>query len=340
MKAVSTFSGCGGSSLGLRQAGIDVLWANEFVAEAAKTYAANAPSHTILSTKDIRQITGNEILEAINLDVGELDIFEGSPPCSSFSTSGKREASWGVVKKYSDTRQRVDDLFDEWLRVASEIRPKAMLAENVVGLKTGKASGVLRSIGQQIAGMGYVVSAKVINSSSFEVPQRRPRLFIQAIRSDLQKSPKWPEPKGRPVSIRQALPWVIPFADYSLFDDAPTESERKEASFEGYAIHDVWKRLRIGESPKGSYFNLIRSNPMHPSPTISQTAGNLSAAGVAHPYEPRRWTIGELKVLCGFPSDFVLTGTYKQQWERLGRAVTPPVYRAIGACLRGVLNER
>ena len=176
MKAVSTFSGCGGSSLGLRQAGFDVVWANEFIPEAAATYAANSPS-TILSRKDIRETTGQEILDAIGLERGELDLFEGSPPCASFSASGKREALWGLQKKYSDTTQRVDDLFDEWVRVAEELQPKAMLAENVVGLKNGKATGVLKAIGNAISEMGYRVSAKVMNSSSFGVPQRRPRLL-------------------------------------------------------------------------------------------------------------------------------------------------------------------
>ena len=150
--------------------------------------------------------------------------------------------------------------------------------------------------------------------------------------------PVWPKPLPGLVSIRDALPWVRPCVDYSEHPNAPTEEERREASFEPYAIFPVWKKLRVGESPKGSYFNLIRSNPAYPSPTISQTAGSLGAAGVTHPYEPRKWTISELRVLCGFPPDFILTGSYSQQWERLGRAVSPPVYRAIGGVLRGVLD--
>ena len=96
---VSTFSGCGGSCLGFKMAGFHVLWANEFIPAAAETYRANHPD-TILSTQDIRKVQPEAILKAIGLKVGELDALEGSPPCASFSTAGKREKHWGKAKRY------------------------------------------------------------------------------------------------------------------------------------------------------------------------------------------------------------------------------------------------
>ena len=88
-RAVSTFSGCGGSALGYRMAGFDLLWANEFVPAAQETYRANHPG-TILDCRDIRQVKAEEILAAIKMEPGELDLFDGSPPCASPSPSSSR----------------------------------------------------------------------------------------------------------------------------------------------------------------------------------------------------------------------------------------------------------
>ena len=131
--AVSTFSGCGGSSLGYKMAGFRVLWASEFIPAAQDTYRANHPA-TILDTRDIRNVQASDILGAIGMEPGDLDLFDGSPPCASFSTAGKREAGWGKVKAYSDTKQRTDDLFFEYSRLVKGVQPKVFVAENVSGL--------------------------------------------------------------------------------------------------------------------------------------------------------------------------------------------------------------
>ena len=101
---ISTFSGGGGSSLGYRMAGYRVLWINEFMQKARDTYKLNASTNTIINGKDIRDIDYEDILKEINLDVGEIDILDGSPPCASFSTQGKRDKDWGKVKSYSKTK--------------------------------------------------------------------------------------------------------------------------------------------------------------------------------------------------------------------------------------------
>src|SRR5688572_14707214 len=93
--AASTFSGCGGSSLGYRMAGFRVLWANEFIPAARDTYRANAAPYTIIDGRDIRSIEPQQVLDAVKLGTGDLDLFDGSPPCASFSMAGKRAALWG-----------------------------------------------------------------------------------------------------------------------------------------------------------------------------------------------------------------------------------------------------
>ena len=96
-RVVSTFSGCGGSCLGYRMAGFRIAWANEFIPAAQAVYKANHPD-SILDTRDIRTIQPADILKAIGKSVGEIDLLDGSPPCASFSTAGKRERDWGKVK--------------------------------------------------------------------------------------------------------------------------------------------------------------------------------------------------------------------------------------------------
>jgi len=136
-RVASTFSGCGGSSLGYKMAGFHVVWANEFIPAAQDTYRANHPD-TILDPRDIRTVTGADILAAVGMNQGDLDLFDGSPPCASFSTAGKREAGWGKVKAYSDTKQRTDDLFFEYARLLREIQPKVFVAEERLGQRHGQ----------------------------------------------------------------------------------------------------------------------------------------------------------------------------------------------------------
>jgi len=155
--AISTFSGCGGSSLGYKMAGFRVLWASEFIPSAQQTYRANHPK-TILDTRDIRQVKAEEILDAIGMKPGELDLFDGSPPCASFSTAGSREAGWGKVKKYSDGAQRTDDLFYEFIRLVRGIQPKVFVAENVSGLVKGTAKGYFLEILAAMKASGYRVT--------------------------------------------------------------------------------------------------------------------------------------------------------------------------------------
>ena len=134
----STFAGCGGSSTGYRLAGYRVVWANEFIPLAAETYAANYPE-TPLDRRDIRTVRGAEILAAAGLQPGELDVLDGSPPCASFSAQGKGAKLWGEVRPYSSTKQRVDDLFDQYLRLVERSRRASRSPRTSAGSSRGPA---------------------------------------------------------------------------------------------------------------------------------------------------------------------------------------------------------
>jgi len=412
LKVVSTFSGCGGSCLGFRMAGFNVIWANEFIPAAAEVYRLNH-ADTILDTRDIRKVQPQDILNATGLKPGELDVFNGSPPCASFSTAGKREKHWGKAKKYSDTVQRTDDLFFEYARLLEGLKPKVFVAENVSGLVKGVAKGYFLEILRKLKSCGYRVGCKVLDAQWLGVPQARQRTIFIGVREDLGKEPVFPKPLPYRYTLRDALPWlvrakygptwkqadspcptvsahgsynpatshqglelveakviqgpqgngwkagkdltdgpaptVLATATQSMlvearlkggtgaafeqkgqaFDlDRPcptvlgTKPNQFEVDFSGFAIAKEWDRLKPGQA-SDKYFNLVKPHPDEPCPTICASHGHPGIASVTHPTERRKLTIDELKRICSFPEDFQLTGTYAQQWERLGRAVPP-----------------
>lgn len=323
--AVSTFSGCGGSSTGYRMAGFRLLWASEFIDAAREAYKANCAPHTIVDGRDIRCVQPDDILKATGLRVGDIDLFDGSPPCASFSTAGKREAGWGKVKKYSDKAQRTDDLFFEFTRLIRGTQPKTFVAENVAGLIKGTAKGYFLEILKELKSCGYQVACKVLDAQWLGVPQARQRTIFVGVRNDLKIAPIHPTPLPYRYTLRDALP--------SIGKNTPNQFIERDCDIQRYATGKEWDTLRIGEQ-SNRYFNLVKAHPDKPSPTICASHGGASIASVTHPFEKRKFSIAELKRICGFPDDFVLTGTYAQQWERLGRAVPPVMMAQIAATVR------
>ena len=400
---ISTFSGCGGSCLGYRMAGFKVRWASEFIPAAQEVYKLNHPD-SILDTRDIRQVQPQEILDAIGLGVGEIDIMDGSPPCASFSTAGKLEAGWGKVKKYSDTQQRTDDLFFEYSRLVKGLQPKVFVAENVSGLVKGTAKGYFKMILQDLKDCGYTVTAKLLDAQWLGVPQMRQRIIFVGVRNDLVEEfgvkPAHPTPLSYQYTVRDALPWIMemememgkgfgeketvgadttPYmaigtgpnsgnglatkvlaarvmddtgGQYSMGDvtDRPSPTVdtnprlfvEKETDISRYAIGDEWEKMgRNGQTNSDKYINLKRPDLDAPSYGISQMGGqNPGVAAVTHPTEKRKFSIAELKRICAFPDDFQLTGSYAQQWERLGRAVPPVMMAAIAKAIQAEVLDR
>jgi DNA (cytosine-5)-methyltransferase 1 len=324
----SLFSGCGGSSLGYKMAGFRVAYANEFVPAAQQCYMANHRT-TAVDTRDVRLVTGRDVLDLCDLETslhvtantvhgkdvsmacGELDVLDGSPPCAAFSSSGQLNHAWGKVKAYSDTKQRVDDLFEEYIRLVREIRPRTFVAENVEGLSQGRSVGIFVHIRESLTQSGYRVKARVRDADEYGVPQHRPRTFIVGVRDDLDGEFHWPEP----------LPYQ-------------------------YSVHDVFPYISaVRHGGKAGW-----QDAMRPSPTIIQSdatrgeASTFSACGLVMARETdgrlvrRKFTIDELKAICSFPDDFVVTGSYPQQWERLGRAVPPLLMAQIAGSVRRVLD--
>ncbi len=133
------------------------------------------------------------------MKAGELDLFDGSPPCASFSTAGKREAGWGKVKDYSDTKQRTDDLFLEYVRLLRGLQPKVFVAENVSGLVKGVAKGYFLEILAALKASGYRVTCRVLDAQWLGVPQQRQRTIFVGVREDLGLDPVHPKAASLPL---------------------------------------------------------------------------------------------------------------------------------------------
>ena len=177
LTVAGSFSGCGGSSIGYKLAGFDVRYACEFDKHAAECYESAFPK-THLDRRSIAEVTGEEIIDACG---GVPDIWEGSPPCSKFSTSGKREKGWNQVSKSDQSDQlvrNVEDLFFEWSRLLNEIRPKAAIAENVAGMLKGPSRGFAVEVLNRVKAMGYNCKIWKANAADFGVPQIRRRIFF------------------------------------------------------------------------------------------------------------------------------------------------------------------
>lgn len=326
-KVISMFCGGGGSSTGYRLAGGKVLLVNEFVEAARQAYAKNYRD-TIILPDDIRKLSGKDLLDPIGLKVGELDILDGSFPCSSFSTVGLRQEAWGREKAYSDTKQRTDDLAFEFARIIKEVQPKFFVAENVVGLIMGQAKTLFGSAQTDLFGAhedtiyhtltkaGYKVRYKVLNAKNFGVPQSRERLFIVGVRNDIDFEYKFPIGNNEIVTLSEA------FEGLEL-----SEQDLKDCNIDRYAVGDELKRLKIGEQSE-KYFSLNKADPKKPARTLTATASCLSAASVAH-WDNRKFATKEAIRIQSFPDDYYLGETYTNQIERLGRSVPPFLMREI-----------
>ncbi len=164
---------------------------------------------------------------------------------------------------------------------------------------------------------------------------RCPPGVIQVRRIE-QEEPEcgWDAEPNRPrkATLDDPMPTVL--AQGRGFNQVVVEVPgRAPESMEGYAVGEEWDKLRPGES-SDKYFNLVKPDQAEPVPTVTAHGGTASLASVTHPTEKRKFTIAELRRLCAFPDSFQLTGSYAQQWERLGRAVPPVMMRAVAEALR------
>jgi DNA (cytosine-5)-methyltransferase 1 len=301
-KVFTTFCCGGGSSMGYKRAGFDVVAACDIDEEMRRHYVANLhpKKFFLMPVKDL-----------LNQDLSQyvgIDILDGSPPCSTFSYSGLREKAWGKEKHFREGQasQVLDDLFFDFLNVADKIKPKAIIAENVKGIIIGNAKGYCKMIFDRLRHIGYDPQLFLINSADCGVPQYRERVFFCAKKSTIKKRKLILSPKCRHVSCEEATSDLI-----------ATEQENKENKHTAQTDLIWWPKTREGDKYENSVlraglkaklWNSKRLNSRTPSNTLIATHTTIN-----HWSEPRKCTLREWKRLGSFPDD------YKCESENIGK---------------------
>lgn len=343
MNALSLFSGCGGDTLGMTMAGVNVKWYVEIKKDFQKSHDMNFKDSQILGS-DITKIPD----ETFSKLKGKVDIIFAGFPCQSFSHGGKKDPD--------DPRGQ---LFIEFVRAAKLIEPKFIIGENVKGLlsrKTKKGENFFQIILDSFSDIGYTCDYKVLKSDSFGVPQKRERLLIVGTPGGF-KNKFDPKEDNKIPSLESIVKFDMNGAlevSKDLFEEAKVpdtailvgESENDEE-------HTVHPYLKLKANEKGinyrdkyiseySFSYEKRKSPVHceivnkskPSKTIICTYDHQPRLFVplrtkSGKYYLRPYLIDELKEIQGFPRDYQLSGSQKNQVVQLGNAVPPPMIRAV-----------
>ncbi len=250
--------------MGYKLSGFEVLGGVEIDPEMMAIYRANHnPKHSyLMGVQDFHKIPNDKLPQ----ELFNLDILDGSPPCSSFSMAGSREDAWGENKKFREgqAHQVLDDLFFDFIKIADKLRPNVVVAENVKGLVMGKARGYVKQIFQQFNAAGYDVQLFLLNAAFMGVPQRRERTFFVARRKDLG----FTELK---LSFNETL---IPFKDVSEFPDG-----RRKATSEGLKGAAKWlldrkidELVEWNKNVKGKNTGFTQKMALPNEPIKTQTA--------------------------------------------------------------------
>ena len=267
-KVFSCFACGGGSTMGYKLAGFDVIGHNDIDPKMVEVYKENhKPKYSYLES-----ITTFAKRKDLPKELYNLDILDGSPPCSSFSMAGNREKDWGKEKKFREGQelQVLDTLFFDFIDLAKELKPKVVVAENVKGLLLGEAKQYVIKIYKAFDEAGYTCQHFLLNASKMGVPQRRERVFFIALRKDLAG------PFMQQVDMFTELPKLevefnekeIPFKDFDSGKPgrklSKCISEWYDKVFEGESVGNCIRRL----GNKEKLFSYSKVDPDKPLKTI------------------------------------------------------------------------
>lgn len=291
--------------------------ATDFDRDAVLTLRRNFP-HLSVYHGSIEDLSSSFILRNTGLDVGALDVLDGSPPCQGFSVSGKRI--------FDDDRNK---LFREFVRLLDELKPKVFVMENVPGLVAGKMKLLFVEILKELKLVGYRVRARSMNSKFYNVPQSRKRIIFIGIRSEFDFEPSYPPPSSPPIAASEAIK-----------DLADINDEEKRMLIEAgrrYPLYRWWHLMTPGQSvddvKKGQGFNCVKYHPDRPASTVTKSDARISAFGSLHWAEKRRFTLAEYKRFASFPDQYLFTD-WKNGVERIGNSVPPLLMTAIARHIR------
>lgn len=314
MKAVSLFSGCGGSDAGVLAVGFNMVMANDKLAYARDVYLANHPA-TDYVLGDVAKIN--------TFPAAELLV--GCYPCQGFSQGGVRNPSAGINKLYL-----------EFARALNQIKPRAFIVENVSGMVRRNFSHLLQDQFKVFSEAGYRVKAEVLNAANYGVAQERRRIFIVGIRNDFDAEYHFPQPTHG--DDRQPPRKTIQEAIGDL--PAWPDGEFYAREFHWYYMSRN-RRQGWNETSKTIVAN-PRHMPLHPmSPLLKKREHNVWEFESDAP--ARRFSYREAARLQGFAVNFLFpdtpAGSLDMRYKVAGNAVPPPLFEAVTRALpAGIWN--
>lgn len=281
----SCFHCAGGSTMGYKLAGYNVVGGIEIDQQIMNIYRKNHnPKYSFLmSIIDFNQLEKDKIPK----ELFNIDILDGSPPCSNFSMAGKREKKWGKKTYFREGQkeQILDDLFFHFIKTADILKPKVIVAENVKGMLIGNAKGYVKEIFKYFIAIGYRPQLFLLNSAVMGVPQARERIFFIANRLDKKIKLNF---KEKPISVSEAI----------------KDCKKSYAPKLDKTTAKYWFKIPVGKSlyevnPKKSGFTTYKLNPYLPAKTQRASGPNL------HWNEKRYININECLRIQSFPDDFI-----------------------------------
>ena len=331
--SIELFAGGGVLALGMEKAGFKHVLLNEFDKSACATLRKNRPSWNVVEG-DIHDISFKEY-------EGKVDFLSGGFPCQAFSYAGNKGG-------FEDAR---GTLFFELARTVKEVKPKVFMGENVKGLYTHDKGHTFKVIKSVIADLGYtLVEPQLLKAIQYQVPQKRERLILIAIRNDIADKVKfhYPSPFNRVVTLRDA------FFKGLLYDCDVPESigqkypQRKKEIMEQVPMGGYWKDLPDDlqlEYMKGSYYmgggktGIARRLSLdEPSLTLT-CAPAMKQTERCHPTETRPLTVREYARIQTFPDDWEFCGNMTAQYKQIGNAVPVNLAAAVGRSLIRLFNN-
>lgn len=281
--------------MGYKRAGCTVVAANDIDPEMAWHYQRNIkPKHYFLCP------IGDLLTKDLPPELFDLDILDGSPPCSTFSMVGSREKAWGEEKHFREgqAKQVLSDLFFDYLDLVGRLRPKAAIAENVKGMLIGNAKGYTKMIHARFKELGYRPQLFLLNAADCGVPQRRERVFFCAVRDDIAVQPLKLAPQHRWIPAGEATSDLQVLTQEELNAPAtklePMQAKKWPATKPGEDLGEGCKRL----GGNGSHFTHIKVDSKQPFPTATAKDQLL------HWGCPRHFTFREWKRIGSFPDDY------------------------------------
>ncbi len=324
-KVIELFAGAGGTALGFENAGLNHILLNELDKNAAETLKNNFPEGTNVICDDVRNLSFKKYK-------GKVDIVQAGFPCQAFSYAGK---SLG----FEDVR---GTLFFEFARCIKETQPKIAVGENVRGLLMHDNGKTLKTMIAVLEELGYRVHSKVLRAQYLDVPQKRERLIIMAIRNDLDLPFIFPKEKDYTVSLREALK-NCPKSDGQKY--SPMKYDVLKLIPEG----GYWRDLPLDIQKKfmgASFYHTGGRTGMarrlswdEPSLTLTCSPAQKQTER-CHPSETRPLTMREYARIQTFPDDWKFEGSLCSQYKQIGNAVPVNLSYHLGRCLITMLEGK